>query len=127
VLVVWAELIVTVNVPEPPWVMERIPGERLVIVGGAGVTCTVLVALPPLRDTVIRLLPVLTAVTGTDTVACPAVKEMEAGTVATLVTELVAVNVPGAFGVGDSVAVNVPVAPAVIVKGSGESCVGTGF
>jgi hypothetical protein len=67
VSVVWAELIVTVNVPDPPCVIDRVSGDKLVMVGGAGVTCTVLVTLPPLRETVTKLLPWLTAETGITT------------------------------------------------------------
>jgi hypothetical protein len=48
-----AELIVTVNVPVAPCVIDSLLGSRLVIVGGCGVTCTVLLAVPPLRETVI--------------------------------------------------------------------------
>jgi hypothetical protein len=38
VSVVWAELIVTVRLPDPPWVIDSVSGDRLVMVGGAGVT-----------------------------------------------------------------------------------------
>lgn len=97
------------------------------IVGGAGVTWTVLVTLPPFRDTVMRVLPGLTAVTGTNTASWPEENATEAGTVATLDAELLVVKLPGAVGVGARVAVKVPVAPTVIVSGSGDSVVGTGL
>ena len=122
-----AALIVTVSVPDPPCVIVRVPGDRLVTVGGAGVTWTVLVALPPFSDTVMRALPTLTAVTGTGTLVCPAAKATDAGTVATPVLELLALSVPAVVGVGDRVAVSVPVAPTVMVSGLGVRAVGTGL
>jgi len=126
VFVVWAALIVTVSVPDPPWVIVKVPGDRLVTVGGCGVTWTVLVALPPFSDTVMRALPTLAAVTGTGTLVCPAAKATDAGTVATPVLALLAVSVPAVVGVGDRVAVSVPVAPTVMVSGLGVSVVGVG-
>src|SRR5437870_13120977 len=42
-----AALIVTVSVADPPCVIGRVPGDRLVLVGGAGESRTVGVALPP--------------------------------------------------------------------------------
>src|SRR5207245_559913 len=83
----------TVSVPDPPWVIVKVPGDRLVTVGGCGVTWTVLVALPPFSDTVMRALPTLAAVTGTGTLVCPAAKATDAGTVATPVLALLAVSV----------------------------------
>jgi len=126
VVVSCAALIVTVKTPEPPCVIVSVPGVRLVTVGGWGLTCTVLVAVPPFADTVIMAFPALTALTGTGTLLCPLAKETEAGTVATPVFELVTLSVPAAVGVGDNVAVRVPVAPTVMVKGLGVSVVGVG-
>ena len=122
----WAALIVTVRMPEPPCVIDREEGTRLVTVGGCGLTCTVLVAVPPFRDTVIWAWPTPTAVTGTGTVLAPLEKAMDEGTVATPIVSLLAVSVPAAVGVGESVAVNVPVAPAVMVSGLGVRVVGPG-
>jgi hypothetical protein len=126
VLVVWAALIVTVSLPDPPCVMVRVAGKRLVTVGGGGVTWTVLLALPLFSDTVMRVLPALTAVTGTGTLVCPLAKDTDDGTVATLVLALLTLSVPAAVGVGESVAVRVPVAPNAMVNGFGVSAVGVG-
>lgn len=120
-------MIVTVNVPDPPCVIDIVSGTTLVTVGGAGVTCAVLVMLPPFNETVIRVLPGLTAVTGIDTLVWPVVNATDAGAVATAVAELLTARLPAAVGAGDSVAVNVPVAPTVIGNGSGTNAVGTGF
>jgi hypothetical protein len=125
-LVLCAALIATVNVPVPPCVIVSVLGSRLVMVGGAGVTCTVALALPPLRDTVMTALPDPTAVTGTGTLLCPLVKEIDDGTVATPALTLLTVSTPEEVGVGESVAVKVPVAPAVMVKGFGVKAVGVG-
>src|SRR6266571_2230542 len=122
-----AALMVTVKVPEPPCVIVSVPGVRLVTVGGWGLTWTVLVAVPPFKDTVIMALPTLTAVTGTGTLLCPLAKDTAAGTVATPGLELLAASVPAAVGVGERVAVKVPVAPTVMVRGFGVSVVGTGL
>ena len=124
--VVWAALIVTVNVPEPLFVMVRVAGERLVMVGEAGVTWTVLVAAPPFKDTVIMAMPALTDVTGTCTLLCPLAKDTDDGTVATLVLSLLTLSVPAAVGMGNSVVVRVPVAPVVMVSGFDVSVVGVG-
>ena len=102
-------------------------GERVMVVSSAGVTVTSALALPPLRKTVIRVLPALMAVTGTGTVSCPALKKTGDSTVATLDAELFAVSTPDVLGVGDREAVNVPVAPTVMLMGLGERSVGTGF
>src|SRR5207247_542993 len=97
-------------------VMVNVPGWSVLTSGGGGSTCTVLVAVLPFSETAIWVVPTPIAVTGTGTVLCPLAKEIEAGTVATVVFALVTVSVPAADGVGESVAVNVPELPCVIVS-----------
>ncbi len=117
---------VTVRVPEPPCVILKVPGNKLVTVGGWGVAITVLVAVPPFNETAIDVDPSPTAVTGTGTDDCPAANAMDAGTVATPVFVLLAVRVPATVGVGARVAVRFPADPTVMVNGSGERSVGVG-
>jgi hypothetical protein len=123
---VCAEEIVTVRLPLAPCVTAIVGGRRLVTVGGAGVTFTVALALPPLADAVITALPVPTAVTGIGTEVWPEEKETLAGTLAAPVFVLVTLNVPEAVGVGESAAVNVPLAPTVTESGFGVSETGLG-
>jgi hypothetical protein len=66
-----ADEIVTSSVPLPPWVMLSVAGVTRVIVGGAGVTFTVLVDEPPFALAVIVVLPGATPVTGTTTDVWP--------------------------------------------------------
>ncbi len=119
--------IVTVSVPLAPCVRESAAEARLVTVGGAGVTFTVALAEPLFAEAVTMVLPTASAVTGIGTLVWPAAKPTLAGAVATAVFALVTLKVPAAGGAGDSVAVSVPLAPAVIASGSGASEVGLGL
>jgi len=126
VSVVCAEEIVTVSEPLEPCVSVRVAGVRLLTAGGAGVTFTVALACPPFAAAVTMALPAASAVTGIGTLVWPEAKLTLAGTVATAVFALVTLKVPAAVGVGESVAVSVPLAPAVIASGLGASEVGLG-
>lgn len=99
---------------------------RLVIVGGAGVTLTVALAWPPFADAVTMALPTACVVTGIGTLVWPEAKLTLAGTVATAVFALLTLKEPAVVGVGESAAVSVPLAPAVIASGLGASEVGLG-
>ena len=99
-------------------------GVKLVMVGGGGVTVTWLAALLPLSVTVTVVEPDATAVTVMGTLVCPAVKGIDVGTVATAAFALLTASVPAAVGAGASVAVRVPVAPALRLSGFGVRAVG---
>jgi len=107
---------VAVKVPELPCVIVSVLGCRLVTNGGGGLTCTVLLAVLPFSNTVIWVESTPTAVTGTGTVLWPLANEIEASTVTTAVFALTTVSVPAADGVGESIAVNVPEVPNVMVR-----------
>src|SRR2546425_1129231 len=121
-----ADEIVTVRLPLAPCVTVSDCGARLVTVGGAGVTFTVALALPPFADAVMTALPTACVATGIATLVWPEAKLMLAGTVATAAFALDMFKVPAAVGVGDSVAVSVPLAPRVTESGLGVSDVGLG-
>ena len=59
VALLWADEMVTVTWPVAPWVRFKLAGAMLAIVGGIGVTCTVLCALAPFRLTVMTVLAVV--------------------------------------------------------------------
>ena len=121
-----AEEIVTVRLPPAPCVTAIDGGRRLDTVGGAGVTFTVALAVPPFVDAVTTLVPAATAVTAIGTLAWPEAKLTLAGTLATPVFELVIPRGPAAVGVGDSVVVSVPLDPTVTESGLGAREVGLG-
>ncbi len=121
-----ADEIVTVRLPLAPCVTVSDCGARLVTVGGAGVTFTVALALPPFADALMTALPTACVATGIATLVWPEAKLMLAGTVATAAFALDTFKVPAAVGVGDSVAVSVPLAPRVTESGLGVSDVGLG-
>jgi hypothetical protein len=118
--------IVTVRLPVAPCVTVSDWGARFVTVGGTGVTFTVELACPPFADAVMTVLPTACAVTGIVTLVWPEAKLTLAGIVATAVFALDAFKVPVAVGVGESVAVRVPLAPTVTESGLGVSEVGLG-
>jgi hypothetical protein len=126
VSVVCAAEILAMSEPLDPCVSARVLGARLVTVGGAGVTLTVALALPPFAEAVTIVLPTPWVVTGITTLVWPEAKPTLAGTVATLVLVLETLRVPAAVGAGDSAAVSVPVAPAVTERGLGASDTGFG-
>jgi hypothetical protein len=126
VSLVCAALIVTVRLPLAPCTTVSEAGAKLVTVGGAGVTFTVALALPPFRLALTVVLPGPTPVTGIVTWVWPAANATLAGTVAILVFALDTASVPAAVGAGESVAVRFPEAPAVTESGSGASEVGLG-
>jgi len=85
---VCAAEIVTVRLPLAPCVTASDGGRRFVTVGGAGVTFTVALALPPFADAVMMALPTTCVVTGIATLVWPEAKLTLAGTVATAVFAL---------------------------------------
>lgn len=114
------------SVPVMVTVVPTVPlvGMKLMIVGGGGITVTWLAALAPLSETVMVVDPEATAVTVTGTLVCPDVNETDAGTVATAGFALLTVSEPAAVGAGASMAVSVPVAPALRLSGFGVRAVG---
>jgi hypothetical protein len=85
---------------------------------------TVALALPPAMDAVTTLVPAAIAATDIGTLVWPEANATVAGTLATPVFELTTLRVPAAVGVGESVAVRLPLDPNEIVSGLGESDVG---
>ena len=112
-----------------PVTVTEVPGCPLVgvnpvTVGAGKATSTWLATLAPLRETVTVVEPVAMAVTGIGRLVWPVVKATEAGTVTTLLFELMTVAAPAAVGAGASVAVRLAVTPTVRTRGLGVSAVG---
>src|SRR5207237_808200 len=124
--VVCAEEIVTRSVVLAPSVTVAVTGSSDTTVGGAGVTVTWLEAEEPFSVAVTIALPGATPETGMTTCVWFAANATVAGTVATPVVALDTESVPDAVGAGESVAVRLPEAPAVIDSGFGASDVALG-
>src|SRR5438093_1368829 len=119
-------LIVTVKAPVVACVIVIVPGWRLVNMGRGGLTWTELLPVLPFSDTVTWVVPAPTPATGTSTVLWPLANEIGAGPLATPVFVLTPMNVPAADGAGESVAVNVPELPCVMVNVPGWSVLTSG-
>jgi hypothetical protein len=126
VSVAWAALSVAVRIPDAPWVTWRVLGRRLVRVGPAGATVTVLETLLPLRLAVMVAVPGATPATGTATVTAPTGTVTVLGTEATLGSLLSSVIGVASGCAALIVAVTVPVPPCVIGRATGSSFVMVG-
>jgi hypothetical protein len=119
-------LIVTVRLPEAPWVTGRAAGLRLVSVGPAGRTVTVLWRLLPWSAAVTVAVPGATAVIVTVAVIVPAGTETAAGTATTAGFELSSAMRVSLAGAALRVAVSVPLPPTERVRRGGSRALRVG-